>query len=648
MSSRPQQMCTNNRPGLKDSAPLGAPFLRRTWFPVLCLLIVAISTGIQIRSLSHELVIDDNTLVFDADDRGCGANPADCFRGKLFHLYYRPMLTASFAFVQKIHLHNNEARWFHLENLVLHAVVMALSLWLFLLLLRRRKAALIAGAIYALHPVQVCVTTFVGGRTDTLAMLFVTICAIGMKRASIYLRVSSRRPGKRYKLGGFTWVAVSLLAYLAALFTKEQVLPLILLAPLITAPGFSMRNASDNRLISKFTRYFTECPWVLLYLLPIAIFGLASHMVLKGDHLPEAGWSAALHVEMIGRTVWYYVKTFIFPTVTTLHQSTLGAWDIRQPFVEAIGLGSGALWIYLLSLCWRDKTQRMFALWVTLTLLPCLNLVPIPSQFASPYRAAIPLFGLSGLTASLLTNRRLRPYISRSRNVSTLVALATGSIAIVWFSWCITTSITDVPNWHDEFVLMKAEVAADPNYVEARAALANYWSQPPDKTTKPDMQKSLADYDYCIQQLFGATTPEGRYADMIGAKGMVRTLHSAGGLRWDAKSYIPQILRGRGSVYQALDRYDEAIQDFEVVNSATPGDNWNREHLVWCYRTVGDQQMAERSYSDAVESYRAALKLASADIQIRSALVAAYRITGRKDRADAVERMEDRFTGIVP
>src|SRR5579862_4481322 len=136
---------------------ISGPALRRTWFPLFCFLIVLMSTAVQIGCLKNGLVIDDNSLVFYPEERGCGNDPIDCFSGKLFGLYYRPVLTASFAVVQKYHIHNNDPIWFHVENLVLHAIVVALALWLFRLVLRRRIAALLAGALFAMHPVQVCV-----------------------------------------------------------------------------------------------------------------------------------------------------------------------------------------------------------------------------------------------------------------------------------------------------------------------------------------------------------------------------------------------------------------------------------------------------------------------------------------------------------
>lgn len=617
-----------------NRSPASRPATRKSWFPVVGLLVVAVSTLLQMGCLANAFVIDDNTLVFDADDRGCGANPADCFHGKLFHLYYRPVLTASFALVQKIHMHTNVAKWFHLENLLLHAAVCALAFWLFRLLLKSRTAASVAGALFAFHPVQVDVTTFIGGRTDNLALLFMFTYAIGLIRGSALLRTAQRK--RIHKVYGVALIGLSVIAFLAAIFTKEQVAPLILLSPLIAAPRIPA-------LVCRSGKRAAAWLWQTIYLIPVAIFVGASRSVLKGDHLPEAGWPLMLHIEMVGRTIWYFVKMLLFPTVTTMHQSTLGPWDVKQQIVEILGFMSAIGWGAICYLTWRNSRTRLLTLWVTLSLISCLNLVPIPSQFASPYRAAIPSFGLAGLAGlavvklTSIRKQRLRRWLGPM--ITTAFA---GSI-----SWYSITTVVDVPKWKDELSLMRAEVAADPNYIEARAALANYIGEPPDGS-RGDLQASLAEYNRCLTQLFGPNVTANELVGLIRTKDAERKLHSAGGLRWNPRTYIPQMIRGRGSVSMFLEKYDDAIADYVAVLALMPNDDWTQTRLCWCYKVVGDRAWEERNYDEAAENYRNALMVNSEDKMARSALILAYRIQGKKAQAAAVERMEDRLTGKVP
>ncbi len=612
------------------------PNMRKMWFSVICAVIIAGSTLLQLGSLTNGLVIDDYQLVFnDGNGRGCDINPVDCFKGKLFQLYYRPGLTSSFAFVQKIHLHDNSAKWFHLENLLLHAAAITLAFWFLKLILRKRIAALIAGLLFAFHPVHVCVTTFIGGRTDTLALIFLFLFAIGIIKAAALLRISSRGKYNSCKYISTGWMFISLLAFTAAAFTKEQVIPLILITPLLINPSkLPLQNLKAAR----------KPYWLAIYILPILVFINASRLVLKDQKLPVADWSPALHSEMVGRTIWYFTKMIFAPTIITLHQSTLGSWDVSQPLVMFLGYFVALLWIATCVMVWKNPARRTLVLWTTLTLFSCINIIPIPSQFASPYRAAVPLFGVAGLLGSLICDHKLWIKAKSSKNV------AHGAIALaitVSVAWGIITSLNDIPNWHDEFVLMKAEVASDPNFFMAKIALANDYAWPITKA-KPDFLTAVRIYNDSFNQLFEPGTPPEKYAAMVRDPKMVHRLHSAGGLRWEPVAYLPSTIQYLGSIHQNLHEYDEAIRYYLAALDLSPKDNTTREALADCYRMLGDQQMSDRSYSDAAETYKLGLTINPDDRPIRNSLVAAYRIMNRIKQADAVERMEDRFTGKIP
>ena len=127
----------------------------------IALTIILFGLALQLSCLHFQKVIDDNDLIHSVTQRGCGADPIDCFRHPVFELYYRPLFTATFAVGE--HLHSKDAVWYHLENMALHAVVGALAFWFFYLLLQRERPALLAGLVFMLHPLQVTVTTFIGG-----------------------------------------------------------------------------------------------------------------------------------------------------------------------------------------------------------------------------------------------------------------------------------------------------------------------------------------------------------------------------------------------------------------------------------------------------------------------------------------------------
>jgi hypothetical protein len=496
--------------------------------------IVLLSTLLQIGALNGGAVIDDHLLLTSADQRGCDTNPASCFLHPLFHQYYRPLMAATFA--AGIGLHGARPLWFHLENLVLHAGVVALALWAFLLLFRREEPALLAGLLFGLHPLQVGVTTFIGGRTDSLALFFLFWFVIGLRKA---------------RTSPFFWPAVSLLGFAAAVFTKEQCLPLVLLAPLLV----SLTPQADR----------TSRRWLLLYGVPVVVYLIAAQRVLPSGAFGTAAWSAALHLEMVGRTLWYYAKVFLFPTVRALGQTTLGPWDTPQPLVMLAGYACGGLWLGLLWRVWPNRLLRAFALWTTLTLPPCLNLVPIPSHLIASYRAVLPLFGLAGLAGAafargsgLLARATARPLSRVTPNPAALMLVVCLAYAGV--------TLAAAAVWRDDETFARAQRDADPNFLPAQARLAGILQR------QGRYAEALAAYDDVMARLFPGTQTADECIPQRGSAALRWRLQSQSGLRYDPAEFVNAAARGRGGTHQALGQWREAAEDYRVALAFRPDD----------------------------------------------------------------------------
>jgi hypothetical protein len=521
----------------------------------------------------------------------------------MFGFYYRPALSASIAIGQE--LHDNRPIWFHIENLALHAAAVAMAIWMFRLLFKRRVTALVAGLLFAIHPIQVCFTTFIGGRTESMVAIFILMFAIGVHNAARRMSLRSRIHGPIAEAKIAAWIAVSVVGVLGAVFSKEQVAPIVLLAPLFAMPfrkrPLPVRRTRRKRVSAAYRSDQSKPPyWTAIYFLPIMLFMFAAHRALHDIDFVEAPWTPGLRIEMVGRTLWSYTKIYFFPTVRTQHVTTLGAWEPPQIAAAALGFLVAITWVTLLFREWNNRPHRILMLWVSLGLFACLNVIPVPTQFASAYRAGIPLFGLAGLVASIITpdqpmrhhmllfgRRIVMPPIAR--------AVTVGGIAI----WCAIVTVEDVPNWHDETRLMRAEVAADPNFVCSRAALGSFEDQ------HGHFEVALKQFDLCLAELFGEETSPTNYSQLVRSAAMVRKLQSASTLRYyNPVQYIPQIIRERGRT------------------------------LLWLHRPA-----------DALPDLRAALQIAPADTVARNALAAAYHQLHQESQAEAVRRMDDVLLG---
>src|SRR6266487_4054001 len=92
-------------------------------------------------------------------------------------------------------------------NVLLHAVVSALVVAIALQLRLSLGGAVLAGVLFSVHPLHVEVVGNVAGRKDELAALF----ALG----TLLAHVLTRRRGS-------AWVLTALVAFAAALFSKES------------------------------------------------------------------------------------------------------------------------------------------------------------------------------------------------------------------------------------------------------------------------------------------------------------------------------------------------------------------------------------------------------------------------------------------
>lgn len=560
-------MAIGNRFRLMESRLRGAH--RR--FGICALIVTTVSTLLQAPSLGFDEVIDDHMLLHSAVERGCGHDPLECFGQPVFRLYYRPMLSASFAVT--VGLHGTAAWVHHLHNLLLHGMMVGLTFWFLRLLFGCGRIALFGGTLFALHPLQVPVTTFIGGRTDTLALLFLMPFGIGAMHAGGHLARGRSVVGP---------ALVSAAGFGAALFTKEQVLPLVLLTPLLWLRGWS---ACRRDGAFRGPRW-----WWMPYLVPIGVYAVQAYRVVPRNAYEPAGWELALHAEMVGRTLWYYVKALSLPVVNTLHQSTAGHWDRPQIGIALLGFACAGVWLLALRWLWRDRALRLCWLWTTLTLLPCLNVVPIPSQFVAPYRAVIPAVGTCGLLGWCFATWSAGRY----RRV---VLPAFGALVGTY----IGISLADLPHWRDDIAVVQMEVVADPDYIPAQAGLAGVLQARARTLEQRGRAQEARDYyvrareqyDRVLSLLFPRTeSVEARIA-RVRSPELYRFIRGGCGLRYRPLEVVNSCMRGSGGTHQMLGRYAEAIADYRVALAAKPADIEVRDHLAYLYMETGQPVRAE-------------------------------------------------------
>ncbi len=546
-------------------------------FLVCSLAITLLSCAINLPGLTNAEVIDDHDLLHSRSGRGCGRNPIGCFRHPLFGLYHRPLTGASFSVGEN--LHGQSPLPFHVENLALHFVVMLEACWAFRLILRRDRTAMLAALLYGVHPLQVTVTTFIGGRTDSLAMFFAFWFVIGAIRSR-----SAQWP--------WPWRALSIAGFAGAIFCKEQCIPLVLLLPILALPDRRARICGRGYLSAL-------RPWMAWYPVSIALLLESARRVIPPGAIDtvvwkatktQVSWDLGLRIEMVGRTIWYYMRCFFGPTVPVLHQSTVGLWDFPQPLTALGGFFAAGLALALLLGTWPNRTARTFALWFALTMAPCLNIITIPSQFVGCYRAVIPLFGIAGLAALLCDGmvdwllQRKGPFVAWSVPAVIAAALAVMSSA-------------DVPVWRSDAAVTLAEFQGDTNFLPALAGYAISIRK------VGRTREAVAVNDRVVSRLFPHEHSWQERVAAIDAPWMLRHVKTQSSLRYQPRGFIDYVMRERGGGLQDLGQFKAAIEDYRVALAAVPSDLQVADALVYCCEVSG-------LYEDEREALEALVKYA--------------------------------------
>jgi tetratricopeptide (TPR) repeat protein len=196
----------------------------------LCLaLLLAAIVAVFSRGCANQWThCDDDSLVFE--------NPVQAHFGwrelrdafdprvprREFGSQYTPLSDLSYALDRR--LFGKDARWYHLQGMLFHALAAAALFGLARRLGASPGAALLAGAVFALHPVQVEAVTWIAGRRTAMAGAFTLAAMLAWARA----RGEGSRPA---------YAASIALALLANLSKQSAVVS----APLLAAVEWGVR-----------------------------------------------------------------------------------------------------------------------------------------------------------------------------------------------------------------------------------------------------------------------------------------------------------------------------------------------------------------------------------------------------------------------
>ncbi len=330
--------------------------------------VLGLSALVYVASLSGGLTWDDHNLI-GPYARGGGARLLDIVRQPLMG-YYRPAVTLSFY--AEHFLWRGYWAGYHVTNVLLHVLATGVLLRLFRLCFGSAAGATTAGLLFAVQPAQVGAVAWIGGRTDALSVLWVALFSL------LLLRVAQTEGDSRLLA-----LAGAALAYLAALFTKEQAVALLPVVPLAL---YWLRG--ERPLPSRGSGWSATIPFALATLFYVSIAAFVA-----SPRLAAAGPDPSPYLVRVGQTLAYYASLLLAPSprwMQTLSLSGLegGAW-VTLGWVSACACA-----VLVVCMARRQPAVAWFLVLAAVWILPVSNLAPLPYLQVAPYRAAVTGFAL--------------------------------------------------------------------------------------------------------------------------------------------------------------------------------------------------------------------------------------------------------------
>jgi tetratricopeptide (TPR) repeat protein len=352
------------------------------------LIVSLVALATYIATVGYDFAFDDHIVIPPTWRVGAGS-PIEVLQapvraGEVLLLYFRP-LTALSYWVDGLLWQGNPGG-FHLTNTLWHALVSVLVVLVARHLIPAGPAPVLAGLLFAVHPVHVEAVAWVQGRVDLL-------CAAGVLAAVLFAVAAMDTVGGRRHL----FLAASVMAYLLALLAKETavVAPLLTAVVLIGRAGRRRSRRQEMVLVAG-----TQGLAFLLYLgLRTIALGSPSLGVVGGAPLTE-------RILMALRVVPLYLSLLFVPFgLNPKHEVAPPSGLLDSDVLLGLALLATLVAVGLLGA--RRAPQLGLApglAWLVLAWLPASNLLPIRGFIVAERYLYLPSAGLcialAGVVAS--------------------------------------------------------------------------------------------------------------------------------------------------------------------------------------------------------------------------------------------------------
>ncbi len=354
-------------------------------------------------------------------------HPSLAHAAKLFTIIHRdlyqpvPMLSMSidFAIVQAFGFTPDAsgappaAWWFHLTNVLLHAINAVLVYVLIRRLTGREAVAVLAGVIFALHPMGVETVAWLNGRMMLLSTLFALAAVIGADKCH------------RDRL--WPWGPLTLLFVALCMMSKVRIsLPALMLVPLL------------------FRRQWPARRWWIIWGIAVAMTGVFGWINLQASSPTLERGLEHLEGSRLARTAlalcWYW-KHAVWPSgLAPYHPAAQNVTWSSPGVATATAVALAVLGVVALS-ARRTRTGWVGMFWFLAAVAVTLPLMPLRNLLVAERYAYLPNIGLYWIAAAAAVWAYIRLREAAGGGVANLAMSSAGGLAVAGMlgvSWYAT------------------------------------------------------------------------------------------------------------------------------------------------------------------------------------------------------------------
>ena len=525
---------------------------------VVGILLVLLSAGLYSNTLGNGFVnFDDPALLYE-NPQVLNFNIKEAFTSVVAEDYI-PLVTASFA--AEYAVFGLDPYYFHLGNLILNALCVALIFSFLFMYCGQIYVAALTALLFAVHPLHVESVAWLAERKDVLSTLFFMVGLI------LYWRFLHRRP--RVIL-----YVVALICFLLSLMAKFMA---------ISFPAILVLLHLQKRTSLKKT-FLLQIPFILIG----GVFTYI-HLLLhnRGQHIVGTEDSVVAALMRGTDSLAFYIHKLIFP------------WGLSAYYEKGVAVSSWAEYLTLLLfaisvilLAWKNQKFRAAAFFgasfFILTIFPVLQIVSFGNKFAFAdrfmYLPSIGLFYFMAVAANEYFEKRHAVVRAGSRLI----------IAVICFGFAVLTFERNKV-WASSETLWQSEVATYPQSSVAQNNLGSlYLDQGKLEAAKIHLQKAAEIRPSYIDPHINLGI---MYMDQNKLSEAISEMETA--LKIDPNS--PNANLNMGVILEKLGRNDEAFKSYELAVRLDPDMNIARHNLgVMYYR--------RKEFPKALELFQATIQ----------------------------------------